>query len=82
LALGAGLLLALRIGLRYAIGGPLGLVLASPPAPRWCRTHPQPEGHHQEGRRLRTLIREHEKRYDEFSRAGATASTRSSTATS
>ncbi|HEY0194767.1 MAG TPA: hypothetical protein VGC42_26825 [Kofleriaceae bacterium] len=26
-ALGAGLLLALRIGLRYAIGGPLGLVL-------------------------------------------------------
>lgn len=27
-ALGAGLLLALRIGLRYAIGGPLGLVLS------------------------------------------------------
>ena len=26
-AIGAGLLLALRIGLRYAIGGPLGLVL-------------------------------------------------------
>lgn len=26
-ALGAGLLLALRIGLRYALGGPLGLVL-------------------------------------------------------
>lgn len=27
-AIGAGLLLALRIGLRYAIGGPLGLVLS------------------------------------------------------
>jgi hypothetical protein len=27
MAIGAGLLLALRIGLRYAIGGPLGLVL-------------------------------------------------------
>lgn len=27
-AVGAGLLLALRIGLRYAIGGPLGLVLS------------------------------------------------------
>src|SRR6476659_4259281 len=26
-ALGAGLLIALRIGLRYALGGPLGLVL-------------------------------------------------------
>jgi hypothetical protein len=26
-AIGAGLLLALRIGLRYAVGGPLGLVL-------------------------------------------------------
>src|SRR5437773_6373730 len=26
-AIGAGLLLALRIGLRYALGGPLGLVL-------------------------------------------------------
>jgi hypothetical protein len=27
-AIGAGLLLALRVGLRYAIGGPLGLVLS------------------------------------------------------
>jgi hypothetical protein len=27
-AIGAGLLLALRIGLRYAVGGPLGLVLS------------------------------------------------------
>lgn len=27
MAIGAGLLLALRIGLRYAVGGPLGLVL-------------------------------------------------------
>src|SRR3954466_11049596 len=27
-AIGAGLLLALRIGLRYALGGPLGLVLS------------------------------------------------------
>src|SRR5690242_389339 len=27
IAIGAGLLLALRIGLRYALGGPLGLVL-------------------------------------------------------
>jgi hypothetical protein len=26
-ALGAGLILALRVGLRYAVGGPLGLVL-------------------------------------------------------
>src|SRR4026209_594074 len=27
-AMGAGLLIALRIGLRYALGGPLGLVLS------------------------------------------------------
>ena len=27
MAIGAGLLVALRIGLRYAVGGPLGLVL-------------------------------------------------------
>ena len=66
-AIGAGLLLALRIGLRYALGGPLGLVLGVA-AGRVddLVLRAQPEGHRQEGRRrTRPSIADTEKRYDE-----------------
>ena len=66
-AIGAGLLLALRIGLRYALGGPLGLVLARRGGRVDGRVlRPQPEGHRQEGLDVyKTAIADNDKRYDE-----------------
>ena len=60
-------MLALRIGLRYALGGPLGLVLGvAAGASMVSYFVQQPEGHRQEGRRLsRPSIADTEKRYDE-----------------
>jgi hypothetical protein len=65
-ALGAGLLLALRIGLRYAIGGPLGLVLGVAAGASMVSyfIRNQKDIIKKVGA-YRTLIAEHEKRYDE-----------------
>jgi hypothetical protein len=65
-ALGAGLLLALRIGLRYAIGGPLGLVLGVAAGASMISyfIRNQKDIIKKVGA-YRTLIAEHEKRYDE-----------------
>ena len=65
-ALGAGLLLALRIGLRYAIGGPLGLVLGVAAGASMISyfIRNQKDIIKKVGA-YRTLITEHEKRYDE-----------------
>ncbi len=65
-ALGAGLLLALRIGLRYAIGGPLGLVLGVAAGASMISyfIRNQRDIIKKVGA-YRTLIAEHEKRYDE-----------------
>lgn len=65
-ALGAGLLLALRIGLRYAIGGPLGLVLGIAAAASMISyfIRNQKDIIKKVGA-YRTQIAEHEKRYDE-----------------
>ena len=66
-AIGAGLLLALRIGLRYAIGGPLGLVLtvASGAAMVSYFVRNQKDIVKKVGT-YKTLIAETEQRYDEI----------------
>jgi len=65
-AIGAGLLLALRIGLRYAIGGPLGLVLTIAAGASMVSyfIKNQKDIIKKVGA-YRTLIAEHEKRYAE-----------------
>jgi hypothetical protein len=65
-AIGAGLLLALRIGLRYAIGGPLGLVLGVAAAASMVSyfVKNQKDIIKKVGA-YRTLIAEHEKRYSD-----------------
>ena len=66
-ALGAGLLLALRIGLRYAIGGPLGLVLGVAAGASMVSyfIKNQKDIVKKVGT-YRTAITDHEKRYDEI----------------
>ena len=63
-AIGAGLLLALRIGLRYALGGPLGLVLGVAAAASMVSyfIRNQKDIIKKVGS-YRTAIAEHEKRY-------------------
>jgi len=63
-ALGAGLLLALRIGLRYALGGPLGLVLGVAAGASMVSyfIRNQKDIIRKVGS-YRTVIAEHEKRY-------------------
>jgi len=65
-AIGAGLLLALRIGLRYAIGGPLGLVLGVAAGASMVSyfIKNQKDIVKKVGS-YRTVIAEHAKRYDE-----------------
>ena len=65
-AIGAGLLLALRIGLRYALGGPLGLVLSIAAGASMVSyfIRNQKDIVRKVGR-YRTEIAEHAKRYDE-----------------
>jgi hypothetical protein len=66
IAIGAGLLLALRIGLRYAIGGPLGLVLGIAAGASMVSyfIRNQKDIIKKVGR-YKTVIGEHEKRYDD-----------------
>lgn len=65
-AIGAGLLLALRIGLRYALGGPLGLVLGIAAGASMVAyfVRNQKDIIKKVGK-YRTAIGETEKRYDE-----------------
>jgi hypothetical protein len=65
-AIGAGLLLALRIGLRYALGGPLGLVLSVAAGASMVSyfIRNQKDIIKKVGS-YKTTIAEHEKRYDE-----------------
>lgn len=65
-AIGAGLLLALRIGLRYALGGPLGLVLGVAAGASMVSyfIRNQKDIIRKVGA-YRTVIAENEKRYDE-----------------
>jgi hypothetical protein len=65
-AIGAGLLLALRIGLRYALGGPLGLVLGVAAGASMISyfIKNQKDIIHKVGA-YRTVIADHEKRYAE-----------------
>lgn len=65
-AIGAGLLLALRIGLRYALGGPLGLVLSVAAGASMVSyfIRNQKDIIKKVGA-YKALIGEHEKRYDE-----------------
>jgi len=65
-AIGAGLLLALRIGLRYALGGPLGLVLGVAAGASMVSyfIRNQKDIIRKVGS-YRTAIAEHAKRYDE-----------------
>jgi hypothetical protein len=65
-AIGAGLLLALRIGLRYALGGPLGLVLGVAAGASMISyfVKNQKDIIKKVGT-YRTIIADHEKRYDE-----------------
>jgi hypothetical protein len=65
-AIGAGLLLALRIGLRYALGGPLGLVLSVAAGASMISyfIKNQKDIIRKVGA-YRTLIADHEKRYAE-----------------
>ena len=65
-AIGAGLLLALRIGLRYALGGPLGLVLSVAAGASMISyfIKNQKDILKKVGA-YRTLIADHEKRYAE-----------------
>lgn len=66
-ALGAGLLLALRIGLRYALGGPLGLVLSLAAGASMVSyfIRNQKDIIKKVGL-YRTVIGDHEKRYEEI----------------
>lgn len=66
IAIGAGLLLALRIGLKYALGGPLGLVLSIAAGASMVSyfIRNQKDIVKKVGM-YRTVIAEHEKRYDE-----------------
>jgi hypothetical protein len=66
-ALGAGLLLALRIGLRYALGGPLGLVLSVAAGASMVSyfIRNQKDIVRKVGS-YKALISEHEKRYDDI----------------
>jgi hypothetical protein len=65
-AIGAGLLLALRIGLRYALGGPLGLVLGVAAGASMISyfVRNQKDIIKKVGA-YKTIIADHEKRYDE-----------------
>jgi hypothetical protein len=65
-AIGAGLLLALRIGLRYALGGPLGLVLGVAAGASMISyfVKNQKDIIRKVGT-YKTIIADHEKRYDE-----------------
>ena len=65
-AIGAGLLLALRIGLRYALGGPLGLVLGVAAGASMISyfVRNQKDIVKKVGA-YKAIIAEHEKRYDE-----------------
>jgi hypothetical protein len=65
-AIGAGLLLALRIGLRYALGGPLGLVLSvAAGASMISYFIKNQKDIIKKVSAYRTVIAEHEKRYAE-----------------
>jgi hypothetical protein len=66
IAIGAGLLLALRIGLKYALGGPLGLVLSVAAGASMVSyfIRNQKDIIKKVGS-YKTVIAEHEKRYDE-----------------
>jgi hypothetical protein len=66
IAIGAGLLLALRIGLKYALGGPLGLVLSIAAGASMISyfIKNQKDIIKKVGS-YKTVIAEHEKRYDE-----------------
>ena len=66
IAIGAGLLLALRIGLKYALGGPLGLVLSIAAGASMVSyfIRNQKDIVKKVGM-YKTVIAEHEKRYDE-----------------
>jgi hypothetical protein len=65
-AIGAGLLLALRIGLRYALGGPLGLILSVAAGASMVSyfIRNQKDIVRKVGK-YKTVIADHEKRYDE-----------------
>jgi hypothetical protein len=66
-ALGAGLLLALRIGLRYALGGPLGLVLSVAAGASMVSYFVRNQKDIVKKVGLyRTMIADHEKRYAEI----------------
>ena len=65
-AIGAGLLLALRIGLRYALGGPLGLVLSIAAGASMVSYFVRNQKDIiQKVGRYKTVIADSEKRYDE-----------------
>jgi hypothetical protein len=65
-AIGAGLLLALRIGLRYALGGPLGLVLSIAAGASMVSYFVRNQKDIiQKVGRYKTVIADAEKRYDE-----------------
>ena len=65
-AIGAGLLLALRIGLRYALGGPLGLVLTVAAGASMVSYFVRNQKDIiQKVGKYKTVIAEAEKRYDE-----------------
>jgi hypothetical protein len=66
IAIGAGLLLALKIGLRYALGGPLGLVLSLAAGASMVSyfIRNQKDIVKKVGA-YKTVIADHEKRYDE-----------------
>ncbi|HEU4733299.1 MAG TPA: hypothetical protein VFT22_35650 [Kofleriaceae bacterium] len=65
-AIGAGLLLALRIGLRYALGGPLGLVLGvAAGASMVSYFIKNQKDIVRKVSAYRALMADHEKRYDE-----------------
>lgn len=66
-AIGAGLLLALQIGLRYALGGPLGLVLGVAAAASMVSYFVRNQKDIvKKVSRYRAIIADHEKRYAEL----------------
>ena len=82
-AIGAGLLLALRIGLRYALGGPLGLVLGVAAGASMVSYFIRNQRDIiKKVSKYRTVIAESGKKFDEVHAGWRTASTRSPTATS
>ena len=82
-AIGAGLAIALRVGLRYALGGPLGLVLSLAAGASMIAYFVRNQKDIiKKVSSYRTVIADSEKTTTRSRQGGGTASTRSPTATS